>query len=194
MLLVILNVKIFFSCKMFLTNAQVSELRKDFANNSLTNIKLLESQLHKLGQSGGFLGRLLGPLLKTGLPLIGSVIKSLAKSVLIPLGLTAAASATDADIHKTMFGSGNTTLIISKEEMDIMKIVKSIEESQLLIKGVSETIKNKAKEQKREFFEMLLGPLGASLLGNLLIGKGTFRTSEGTFRAGKGIVRAGQDF
>ena len=69
------------------------------------------------------------PLLKTGLPLIGNVLKPLAKSVLIPLGLTAAASATDADIHKTMFGSGNATLIISNEEMNIMKIVKSIGES-----------------------------------------------------------------
>ena len=85
--------------------------------------------MHKIGQSGGFLGRLLGPLLKTGLPLIGNVLKPLAKSVLIPLGLTAAASATDAGIHKKMFESGMTTLIISNEEMnDIMKIVKSLEE------------------------------------------------------------------
>ena len=183
-----------FPHKLLLTNTQVSRLLKTFANGSSANIKLSKTQLHKIGQSGGFLGRLLGPLLKTGLPLIGNVLKPLAKSVLIPLGLTAAASATDADIDKAMFGSGNTTLIISKEEINIMKIVKSIEESRLLIKGVSETIKNEAKEQKRGFFEMFLGPLGASLLGNLLIGKGTFRTSEGTFRAGKGIVRAGQDF
>ena len=78
--------------------------------------------MHKIEQSGGFLGRLLGPLLKTGLPLIGSVLKLLAKSVLIPVGLTTSASATDAAIHKKMFGSGVTTLIISNEEMnDIMK-------------------------------------------------------------------------
>ena len=69
--------------------------------------------MHKIGQSGGFLDRVLGPLLKTGLPLIGSLLKPLAKSILIPLGLTAAASATDAAIHKKMFGSGTTTLIIS---------------------------------------------------------------------------------
>ena len=76
-------------------------------------------------QSGGFLGRLLGPLLKTGLPLIRHVIKPLAKSVLIPLGLTAAASAADARIHKKMSGSGNmTTLTISNEEIgDIIKLV-----------------------------------------------------------------------
>ena len=91
----------------------------------------------------------------------------------MPLGLTAAASATDAAIHKKMFGSGFTTLITSNEEMnDIIKIVKSVEDSGLLIKGVSETIKNEEKEQKRGF----LG--GASLLGNLLTGKGTIRAGE----------------
>ena len=127
--------------------------------------------MHKIGQSGGFLGRILGPLLKTGLPLIGNVLKPLAQSVSIPLGLTVA-SATDVAIHKKMFGSGNTTLIISNEEMtDIMKIIQSLEESGLLIKSVSETIKNEAKEQKGEFLGMLLGTLGASLLGNLLRGK-----------------------
>ena len=86
---------------MSLTNTQVSKLRK-LENGSSANTKLSKTQLHKIGQSGGFLGRLLGPLLKTGLPLIGNVLKPLAKSVLIPLGLTAAASATDAAIHKKM--------------------------------------------------------------------------------------------
>ena len=85
--------------------------------------------------------------------LIRNVLKPLAKSVLTPLGL-AAAAATDAAIHKKIFGSGNTTLIISNEEMnDIMKIIKSLEESGLLIKSVSKTIKNKAKEQKKDFSE-----------------------------------------
>ena len=86
--------------------------------------------MHKLGQSGGFLGRLLGPLLKTGLPLIGNGFKILAKSILIPLGLTAVASATDTAIHKIMFGSRAMDLIISNEEMnDIIKIVKSLDKS-----------------------------------------------------------------
>ena len=100
-------------------------------------------------QSGGFLGRLLGPLLKTGLPLIKSVIKPLAKSVLIPLGLTAAASAADAGIHKKILGSGhnNATLIISNDEMDeILKIVKSLESSGVLLKDTCEKIQNEAKE------------------------------------------------
>ena len=89
-----------FPHKLLLTNRQVANLRKAFANNSSTGIKLLKTQLSKMVQLGGFLGRLLGPLLKTGLPLIKNVIKPLAKSVLIPLGLTAAASAADAGIHK----------------------------------------------------------------------------------------------
>ena len=97
-----------FPYQLLLTNTQVSNLRKAFANNSSANIKLSKTQLSKMIQSGGFLGRLLGPLLKTGLPLISNVIKPLAKSVLIPLGLTAArASAADAGIHKKILGSGN---------------------------------------------------------------------------------------
>ena len=94
-------------------------------------------------QSEGFLDRLPGPLLKTGLPLMKNLIKPLAESVLIPLGLTAAASAADAGIHRKILGSGTTTLKISNDEMeDIIKIVKSLEDSDLLLKGVSETIQN----------------------------------------------------
>ena len=136
-------------------------------------------------QSGGFLGRLLGPLLKTGLPLMKSVIKPLAKSVLIPLGLTAAASAADAGIHKKILGSGhsnNTTLIISNDEMDyILKIVKPLGDSGVLLKDVSKTIQHEAKEQRVGFLSMLLGTLGASLLGDVL--------SEGL--SGRGVIRAG---
>ena len=89
-----------FPHKLLLTNRKVANLRKAFANHLSTDIKLSKTQLSKMIQSGGFLGRLLGPLLKTGLPLIKNVIKPLAKSVLIPLGLTAAVSAADAGIHK----------------------------------------------------------------------------------------------
>ena len=141
-------------------------------------------------QSGGFLGRLLGSLLKTGLPLIENVTKPLAKSVLIPLGLTAAASAADSGIHKKNLGSGETTLIISNNEMKyIIRIVKSLEDSGLLLKGVSKTIQNEAKEQKGGFLSMLLGTLGASLLGNILDGKGINRAGEGVIRAGYGNKR-----
>ena len=98
-----------FSHKLLLTNRQVANLGKAFANNLSTDIKLSKTQLSNMIQSEGFLGRLLGPLLKTGLPLIKNVIKPLAKSVLILLGLTAAASAADAGIHKKVLGFGNNT-------------------------------------------------------------------------------------
>ena len=140
----------------------------------------------------GSLGRPLGPLLRNGLPLIKIVIKLLARSVLVPLGLTAAASAADAGIHKKILGSGrnknNTTLIISNDEMDdILKIVKSLEGSGVLLKGVSETIQNETKEQRGRFLSMLLGTSGASLLSNLLTenlsGKGVIRGDEGVISA-----------
>ena len=187
-----------FPNELLLTNRQVANIRKAFAKNTSTDIKLSKTQLSKMIQSGGFLGKLLGPLLKTGLPLMKSVIKPLAKSVLIPLGLTEAASAADAGIHKNILGSGhnNTTLIISNDEMDdILKIVKSLEDSGVLLKGVSETIQHEAKEQRGGFLSMLLGTLGASLLSDVLSkdlsGSGVIRAGEGTIRAGEGTVRAG---
>ena len=81
-----------------------TKLRSAFNNNMLTDLKLSKAQISKIIQSGGFLGRLFGVLLKTGLPLIKNLIKPLAKSALIPLGLTAAASAADAGIHKNNIG------------------------------------------------------------------------------------------
>ena len=115
----------------------------------------------------------------------------LAKNVLAPLGITAAASAIDAGIQKKIHGSGTTTLIISNEEMnDIMKIVQALEDSNILLKGVTKTIKNETKEQKEGFLSILLGTLGASLLGNLLTGKGNARARSGN-KKGKGIVRVG---
>ena len=86
--------------KLLLTNTQISRLRKSFSNNFSANIKLSKTQLHKIGQSGGFLGSLLEPILKNGWLLIGNILKPLTKNLLIPLGLIAAASAIDAAIHK----------------------------------------------------------------------------------------------
>ena len=124
-----------FPHELLLTERQVSSLRKSFASHWSADIKLSKTQSSKMIQLGGFFSKLLGPLLKTGLPLIKNVIKPLAKSALIPLGFTAAASAADAGIHTKMLGSGNTTLIISNNEIeDIIKIVKSLEESGLLLK------------------------------------------------------------
>ena len=141
-----------FPHKLLLSNIQVANLRKGFASNLLVNVKPSKTQLSNMMQLGKFLGRLLGPLLKTELPLIKDVIKPLAKSVLIPLGLTAAASTSDAGIHKKILSSETTTLIISNDEMgDITKIVKALKDSGLLLKGVSETIQNEAKEKKKDF-------------------------------------------
>ena len=138
-------------------------------------------------QSGGFLGNLLsklaGPLMKVAMPL--------AKNVLAPLGLSATMSAIDGSIKKKMLGSGTTTLIISNDEMnDIIKIVKSLEDSGVILKSASETIQHKAKEQRGGFVSMLLGTSGPSLLGDVLSkrlsGKGVIRAGEGTIRAGYG--------
>ena len=107
------------------------------------------------------------------------------------MGITAAASAIDAGIQKKIHCSGTTTSIISNQEMnDIMKIVQVFEDSNILLKGVTKTIKNETKKQKGWFLSMLLGTLGASLLGNLLAGKGIVRAGSGN-KKGKGIVRAG---
>ena len=86
--------------ELLLTTRQKKKKRNAFNNDTSTNVKLSKAQINKIIQSDGFLGKLFGPLLKTGLPLIKNVIKPLAKSVLIPLGITAAASAADAGIHK----------------------------------------------------------------------------------------------
>ena len=142
---------------------------------------LLKGTTRKItSHEGGFLN-FLRPLMTTGLPLMKSVPTPLAKSVLLPLGLSAGMPAADAAIQKKVYGSGHpsdlashtTALIISNEEMeDIMKIV-------------SETIRNKTKEQKGEFLPMLLGTLAARLLGSALIGRGVIRAAEGRIRAGQ---------
>ena len=120
----------------------------------------------------------------SGLRLMKSVLSPLAKSVMLPLGLSTGMSAADATIQKKIYGSGVTALIISNKEMeDIMRIVISLDKSGLLIKEVSEIIKNEAKEQKGGFLGILLGALAASMLGSALIGRGVIRASKGTIRA-----------
>ena len=179
-----------FPHELLLTNRQVTNIRKAFAKDTSTDIKLSKTQLSKMIQSGGFLGNLLGklagPLMKVAMPL--------AKNVLAPLGLSAAMSAIDGSIKKKMLGSGATTLLISNNEMDdTLEIVKSLENSDVLLKVVSETIRHEAKEQREGFLSMLLGTLGASLLSDVLSkvlsGKGVIRTGEGTIRAGYGSKR-----
>ena len=148
--------------KLFLTNRQVANIRKAFASHPSTDIKFSKAQLTKM-QIGGFL-RFLALLLKSGLLLLKSVVKLLGM-----LGLTAAASATDAAINKKIHGSANHTgLIIYNDDMqDLLKIVKSLEDSCILLDGITETVKNEVKDQKGGFLSIPLGTLGASLLGDL---------------------------
>ena len=154
-----------FPHKLLLTNRQNLSLRKAFNNHTSANMKFSKVQVTKM-QKGGFL-KFLIPLLKSGLPLLKSVVKPLGM-----MGLTAATSATDAAIKKKL-GSGNhITLIISKNDMqDILKIVKSLDNSGILLNGITETVENEVKQQKGGFLSMLLGTLGASLLADLLTKK-----------------------
>ena len=111
----------------------------------------------------------------------------LAKRILAPLEITEAASAIGAEIQKKIHGSGTATLIISNREMnDIMEIAQTLEDSNILLKGVTKTIENETKEQKEGFLGMLIVTLEASLLGNMSAGKGIVGAGSG-----KGIVRAG---
>ena len=121
------------------------------------------------------------------MPLIGNVLKTLTKSVFVPLILTTAASATDAAIQKKISGSCTTTLVFLNEDLnDVMKTAKPLIKSGLIIKGVSETVENEVKEQKVLFLGILVATLGASLLGNMLAGKGVIRAVERTVRADEG--------
>ena len=169
--------------ELLLTTRQNTKLRNAINNNSAINIKLSKTQIKNLIQSGGFLGKLLinlaGPLMKVALPL--------AKTVLAPLGLTAAMSGIDGSIQKKIHGSGIKLIVEEEDTQDIIKIIKELENSDILLKGVSKTIENEIKEQRGGFLSMLLGTLGASLLGNLLTGKGIIRAGDG-----KGTVRAGK--
>ena len=168
--------------ELLLSTRQKTKLRNTFNNNMSTDLKYSKAQISKIIQSGAFLGSLLsklaGPLMKVAIPL--------AKNVLAPLGITATASAIDAGIQKKIHGSGTTTMFSNEEMNDIMKIVQALEDSNILLKGVTKTIKNETKEQKGGFLSMLLGTLGASLLGNLLTGKVGYGNNKG-----KGVVRAG---
>ena len=171
--------------ELLLTTRQKTKLWNAFNNNMSTDLKRSKAHISKIIQSGGFLGSLLsklaGSLMKVAVPL--------AKNILAPLGITTAASAIDAGIQKKIHGWGTTTLISSNEEInDIMKILQALADSNILFKGVTKTVKNETKEQKGGFLSMLLGTVGASLLGHLLIGKGIVRTGSGN-KKGKRIGR-----
>ena len=168
--------------ELLLTTRQNTKLPNAINKNLATDIKLSKAQIKKLIQSGGLLGKLLsklaGPLMKVALPL--------AKNVLAPLGLTAAMSTIDGSIQKKIHGSGVKSVIEQEDMNDIMKVIEALENSGILLKGANKTIENETKEQRGGFLSMLLGTLGASLLGNLLTGKGIMRAGDGIVRAGSG--------
>ena len=177
--------------EILLTTRQRTKLRNAINNTLATDIKFSKAQLKKLIQSGEFLDKLLsklaGPLMKVAMPS--------AKNVLAPLGLTAAMSAIDGSIQKKIHGSGATKgagikLIIEQEDMnDIIKIIETLENSGILLKGVTKTIENETKEQRGGFLGMLLGTLGTSLLGNLLSGTALARAGKGIVRVGEGVKK-----
>ena len=154
---------------LYLTQKQMEKLIDKTKNNMSTDIKLSKVQINKIIKEGGNLGR----LLMSFLPTLIKPALSIGKNILAPLGLRAAMSATDAAIQKKMYGSRNTALIISNDDMnDLIKIVTALEEHDILLKETSKTIKNKTKKQEGGFLSILLGTLSTSLLGNILTGKG----------------------
>ena len=174
--------------ELLLTTRQKTELINEFNNNMSTDLKLSKTQISKIIQSRGFLGSLLSKLL------IYSLMKlavPLANNILVPLQITAAASALDARIQKKIHdsgcppstmkvGSGTTTLIISNKEInEIIKMVQVLDDSNILLKGVTETIKNENKEQRGGLLGTLVGTLGSILLESLLPGKGIVRAGYG---------------
>ena len=123
--------------ELLLTTRQKTKLRNAFENNLSADIKLYETEISEIIQSRV----IVGPLMKVAVPI--------AKDTLAPLGITAVASAIDAGILKKIHDSGTTTLIVSNEEMnDIMKIIQALEDSNILLKGITKTIENETKEQK----------------------------------------------
>ena len=170
--------------ELFLTQTQINKLREKIENNMSTDIKLSKAQINKLIKEGVALGSILARFLRK---LIKPAL-SLGKNILAPLGLSAAMSATDAAIQKKMYGSGRKTVKFSNKDLDdITKIVKALEDSDVLMKRVTKTLKNDIKKGGPfPLIPMLLGTLGASLL----TGRGMYRAGNqghGLFRAGQGI-------
>ena len=131
--------------ELYLTQKQMEKLIEKIKNNMSTDIKLSKVQINKVIKEGGNLGKLLIRFL----PKLIKPAISLGKNILAPLRLSAAMSATDAATQKKMYGSGNTTLIISNDDMDdLIKIITVLEEHDILSKGITKTIKNENKEQK----------------------------------------------
>ena len=184
------------SVLMLLTKKEIKYIIKVIRSFENREILLKRTTRKITSQEQGFLD-FLSSLVSTGLPLMENVLTSLAKRILVPLGLTKAVSARDVAIQKKIFGYGMKILIFSNEELDdIIKMFKFLEEAGLLIKRVSEAVENEVKEQKGGFLGMLAATLGASLFGNMVAGRGMkskIPEREATI-PGPGVTRAGEGF
>ena len=183
--------------KSVLTNGKIPSLCKTFTYNLSANMKLSTTHFSKKIHVGEFPGINIGTLMKAGLPLIKNIIKPLAKSLPVPLRLTAAAPPPDASFLQIILVSRTTPLTISnKEKEDIKKIIRYFEEFDLLIHYVSKRIKNEASEEKGGFLGTLLCRLDTSLLVTMLTRKGVIKTGERVIQACERTIsnRAVQNF
>ena len=171
--------------ELLLTRSQINRLTNAY---NPVDIKFSRKQLRAMGQRGGFGFGFLGPLLRSTIP-------SLAKNVVAPLAVQAAASAVDAGVQKAIHGSGNRMnkkfkLCINSDELkDILQVIAALEHSGAIMEGITETVADKIEKQEGGFLPMLLGSLAASLLPSLL---GIKSSGRGGVRAGEGGVRAGE--
>ena len=183
--------------KSVLTNGKIPSLCKTFTYNLSANMKLSTTHFSKKIHVGEFPGINIGTLMKAGLPLIKNIIKPLAKSLPVPLRLTAAAPPPDASFLQIILVSRTTPFTISnKEKEDIKKIIRYFEEFDLLIHYVSKRIKNETSEEKGGFLGTLLCRLDTSLLVTMLTRKGVIKTGERVIQACERTIsnRAVQDF
>ena len=171
--------------ELFLTQRQITKLRNAIENNMSTDIKLSKAQIKKIIISGGALGSILGRLLPNLIKLASPILKNVVAS----LGLSAAMSGIDGAIQKKIHGYGTTVIFSNEEINDLMKIIQAFEDKDILLKGVTKTVKNDINNQKGGAFGMLLGALGVSLLGDLLSGRGVFRSVHGLHRTGEEIKK-----
>ena len=174
--------------ELFLTRRQITKLRNNIENNMSTDITLSKAQIKKIIMSGGALGSILGTLL----PSLIKVPSPILKIVALPLGLSGGMSGIDGAIQEKKIHGSGTTVIFSNEQInDMTKIVKALEDSDILLKRVTETLKNYVKKGGAlPILPMILSTLGSSLIGNSLSGRGLFRSGKEYLRAGQGIKKA----
>ena len=172
--------------ELLLTTRQIASLRNAFNNNMSTDLKLFKAQINKIIQSGGFLGSLLSKLADESINESSNSFNKKCFRTIMHNSSSLSNRCRNSEKNTWLWNNN----ISNEETNDIMKIVPALEDSNILLKGVTKIIGNETKEQKGGFLNMLLGTLDAILLGNLLSGKGIVKAGSGNNK-GKGIVRAG---